>query len=128
MSDWCRWYFFFLFTFTLLQDRDSYEELVDFISTVARVPNPLHEHSTTLPSSSAHSSDQQVFHFIIHARKCWTNGVNTRENRRIPPLQYDWVFRLLDDFPMIDFTLNGGVKSFSELQELLDRKSYVHSL
>ena len=49
--------------------------------------------------------------------------MNTRENRRIPPLQYDWVFRLLDDFPTIEFTLNGGVKSFSELQELLDRKS-----
>lgn len=110
-------------TFILLQDRDSYEELVDFISTVARVPNPLQTSSTKPPLSSTHFPEQQVFHFIIHARKCWTNGVNTRENRRIPPLQYDWVFRLLDDFPTIDFTLNGGVKSFSELQELLDRKS-----
>ena len=125
MSDWCRWYFFFIFTFTLtlLQDRDSYEELVDFISTVARVPNLLQTKASELPPSSTPFPDQQVFHFIIHARKCWTNGVNTRENRRIPPLQYDWVFRLLDDFPTIDFTLNGGVKSFCELQELLDRKS-----
>ena len=96
--------------------RDSYEELVDFISIVSGVSNPL-----TLGTTA---SNQNVNHFIIHARKCWTCGVNTRENRRIPPLQYDWIFRLLDDFPSIDFTLNGGIKSFAEANELLNRESY----
>ena len=95
--------------------RDSYEELVDFISIVSGVSNPL-----TLGTTA---SNQNVNHFIIHARKCWTCGVNTRENRRIPPLQYDWIFRLLDDFPSIDFTLNGGIKSFAEANELLNRHS-----
>lgn len=97
--------------------RDSYEDLVDFISTVSGVSNPLTSENTT--------SHQQVFHFIIHARKCWTCGVNTKENRRIPPLHYDWVFLLLDDFPEIDFTLNGGLKSFTEIKELLNRESYL---
>lgn len=101
--------------------------MVDFISTVAEVPNPLtltsEKNEENAINSNSTTSNQQVFHFVIHARKCWTNGVNTRENRRIPPLQYDWVFRLLDDFPSIEFTLNGGVKDFKELQDLLERKS-----
>lgn len=64
-----------------------------------------------------------VDHFVIHARKCWLSGVCTRKNRRVPPLKYDWVFQLLDDFPTLDFTLNGGVLTFSDIQGLLSRAS-----
>lgn len=46
-----------------------------------------------------------------------------KENRSIPPLHYDWVFRLLDDFPSLDFTLNGGIVNLGVAQELLDRRS-----
>lgn len=62
-------------------------------------------------------------HFIIHARKCLLEGLSVKENRSIPPLRYDWVFRLLDDFPSLDFTLNGGIVNLGVAQELLDRRS-----
>lgn len=62
-------------------------------------------------------------HFIIHARKCYLHGLSTKENRSVPPLQYDWVFRLLDDFPELDFSLNGGIVNLGVAKDLLDRKS-----
>ena len=40
-----------------------------------------------------------VQHFIIHARKAWLNGLSPKENRTIPPLDYDRVIRLKQDFP-----------------------------
>ena len=46
--------------------------------------------------------------FIIHARKCFLNGLNPKENRTIPPLKYDWVIRLKKDFPDLRFVINGG--------------------
>ncbi|OAO15476.1 tRNA-dihydrouridine synthase [Blastocystis sp. ATCC 50177/Nand II] len=50
-------------------------------------------------------------------------GLSVKENRSVPPLRYDWVFRLLDDFPALDFSLNGGVVNLGVAQELLDRRS-----
>lgn len=62
-------------------------------------------------------------HFIIHARKCLLNGLTTKQNRSIPPLHYEWVFQLLDDFPNLDFSVNGGVLSLKQANELLQRTS-----
>ena len=62
-------------------------------------------------------------HFIIHARKCFLSGLSVKQNRSVPPLHYDWVYRLLDDFPSIDFSINGGVLSLGQAQELLQKKS-----
>jgi tRNA-dihydrouridine synthase A len=81
-----------------VDDHDSYEELRHFISVVAGAG---------------------VSHFIIHARKCLLNGLSTHENRTVPPLKYDWVYRLKDEFPHLAFTLNGGVQSIQHAQELL---------
>ncbi|KAJ0397480.1 hypothetical protein P43SY_006164 [Pythium insidiosum] len=82
-----------------VDDHDSYEELRHFIETVA---------------------SSGVRHFIVHARKCLLNGLSPHENRTIPPLRYDWVYRLKDDFPELLFTLNGGVQSIQHAKELLD--------
>lgn len=46
-------------------------------------------------------SEPIVQHFIIHARKCILKGLNTKDNRRIPELHYDWVFRYVSFFLMI---------------------------
>lgn len=108
-------------------DCDSYESLVHFISVVSGVSpssDSSAEEATEPTDASAASAAPLVSHFIVHARKCWLNGVNTRENRRIPDLRPDWVFRLLDDFPTLDFTLNGGIKSFAEAQRYLDELSW----
>lgn len=98
-------------------DKDSYDDLLHFITTVSGI-NPATDSDSPCDSSPC------ISHFIIHARKCWTKGVNTRENRRIPPLRYEWVFQLLDDYPTIDFTINGGISSFTEMRDLLRRVSY----
>lgn len=47
--------------------------------------------------------------FIIHARKAWLQGLSPKENREIPPLQYERVYRLKEDFPGLKFVLNGGI-------------------
>lgn len=67
--------------------------------------------SSAIPASCAAQQDAIQLgcrHFIIHARKCLLEGLSVKENRSVPPLRYDWVFRLLDDFPALDFSLNGG--------------------
>lgn len=77
--------------------QDSYEELHAFVQLV---------------------SEAGCTHFIIHARKAIL-GLNTTQNRNIPPLKYDWVFRLKRDFPEFDFTLNGGVQTLDQVHSLL---------
>ena len=52
--------------------------------------------------------------FIIHARKAWLNGLSPKDNREIPPLDYQRVYKLKDSFPNINFVINGGIKSINE--------------
>lgn len=57
--------------------------------------------------------------FIIHARKAWLNGLSPKENREIPPLRYEVVYRLKQDFPHLNIVINGGIKTLAECQEHL---------
>ena len=50
-------------------------------------------------------------HFIVHARKAWLQGLSAKENREIPPLRYELVHRLKQQFPDLAVTINGGVTS-----------------
>ncbi len=83
-----------------IDDRDSYEELCGFVDAVAS------EGCTT---------------FIIHARKAWLTGLSPKQNREIPPLDYDRVYRLKQDFPTLEIVLNGGVQSLDEAEAHLTR-------
>ena len=47
--------------------------------------------------------------FIVHARKAWLSGLSPKENREIPPLSYDTVYRLKRDFPQLKIVINGGL-------------------
>lgn len=69
-------------------DHDSYAELVRFISIVSGV-SPVADSN----SSAEDVKEPRVKHFIIHARKCILQGLGTKENRSVPPLQYSWVYR-----------------------------------
>jgi tRNA-dihydrouridine synthase A len=51
-----------------------------------------------------------VTHFIVHARK-GILGLDTKKNRSVPPLKYEWVYRLCSDFPDASFEINGGINS-----------------
>ncbi|MES2217773.1 MAG: tRNA dihydrouridine(20/20a) synthase DusA [Pseudomonadota bacterium] len=81
-----------------IDNQDSYEELQHFISTVA-------------------SAGCKVF--IIHARKAWLNGLSPKQNREIPPLCYEVVRRIKQDFPQLTIVINGGIKTVADITEQL---------
>jgi len=57
--------------------------------------------------------------FVIHSRKAWLDGLSPKENRDIPELRYEWVYRLKRDLPHLSIILNGGVETASEMMEHL---------
>ncbi len=81
-----------------IDDNDSYEALCHFIAA---------------------QTEAGCDHFIIHARKAWLQGLSPKQNREVPPLRYDVVTQLKQDFPEQGFTINGGIKTLSQAQELL---------
>ena len=82
-----------------VDERDSYEELVHFVRTVA---------------------EAGCGTFIIHARKAWLSGLSPKENREVPPLRYDIAARIKQDFPGLNIVLNGGIQSLAEARTHLD--------
>lgn len=81
-----------------IDERDRYEDLQRFVEVVA--------------GGGCRT-------FAIHARKAWLKGLSPKENREIPPLRYDDVYRLKAKFPDLEVVLNGGVHSLEEVDEHL---------
>ncbi|MBN8430655.1 tRNA dihydrouridine(20/20a) synthase DusA [Microbulbifer salipaludis] len=59
--------------------------------------------------------------FIVHARKAWLNGLSPKENREVPPLKYEMVYQLKQDFPELEIVLNGGINTLDECREHLQQ-------
>ena len=57
--------------------------------------------------------------FIVHARNAILKGLSPKENREIPPLKYDFAYRLKRDFPQFEIIINGGIKTEAEIDEHL---------
>ena len=87
-----------------VDDRDSWEFFKRFIDIVS-------------------SAGCQTF--IIHARKAWLKGLSPKENREIPPLCYETVYRLKDERPDLTIIINGGVTSLEETKQHLDKVNGV---
>lgn len=83
---------------TGVDQHDSYESLQHFIQTVAQIGCQT---------------------FIIHARKAWLSGLSPKENREIPPLQYETVRQIKRNFPHLTIIINGGIKTVAEIKEHL---------
>lgn len=83
-----------------IDDSDEYHFLQDFIATVA---------------------DAGCQQFVVHARKAWLKGLSPKENREIPPLNYQRVHQLKQDFPALDISINGGIKTLVEAAEQLQQ-------
>ncbi|WP_245776411.1 tRNA dihydrouridine(20/20a) synthase DusA [Thalassobius taeanensis] len=58
--------------------------------------------------------------FSIHARKAWLQGLSPKENRDIPPLDYDLVLRMRKEFPALHLSVNGGITSLAQAKAFLD--------
>ncbi|MCK8046786.1 tRNA dihydrouridine(20/20a) synthase DusA [Shewanella sp. 1CM18E] len=83
-----------------IDEQDSYEFLTQLIDTVKAVG---------------------CEEFIIHARKAWLQGLSPKENREIPPLDYERVYQLKRDYPELNISINGGVKTLAECQTHLQQ-------
>jgi tRNA-dihydrouridine synthase A len=78
-----------------IDDQDAEESLDGFIDTVA---------------------DAGCSTFVVHARKAWLQGLSPKENRDVPPLEYDRVHRLKARRPDLELVLNGGLASLAETE------------
>ena len=57
---------------------------------------------------------------VVHARKAYLQGLSPKANRNVPPLRYEVVSKLQQDFPEANFTLNGGINSIEQVKSLYD--------
>jgi tRNA-dihydrouridine synthase A len=57
--------------------------------------------------------------FVVHARNAVLKGLSPKENREIPPLKYEYVYRLKRDFPQLQIVINGGITTGEEIQRHL---------
>jgi len=78
-----------------IDDFDSYEFMVDFVQTVAAAG---------------------CTRFIVHARTAWLQGLSPKQNREIPPLRYEDVYRLKQDFPELEIEINGGIETIADIE------------
>lgn len=78
------------------------------------------EPQEVLPEFLARVSAAGVERFTIHARKAWLKGLSPKENRDIPPLDYDLVRQMKETFPALHLSVNGGVGMLAEAQKCLE--------
>lgn len=78
---------------------DRYEDMVNFVRIV---------------------SEAGCTNFSVHARKAWLQGLSPKENRDIPPLRYQDVYRLKQDFPHLFIEINGGIKTIEQTKDHLN--------
>ena len=52
--------------------------------------------------------------FVVHARNAWLKGLSPKENREVPPLRYDWAYRLKAERPTLQVIVNGGIATLEE--------------
>ena len=81
-----------------IDDLDSYKFLHTFIEQVAQAG---------------------CQHFIIHARKAWLTGLSPKQNRDVPPLDYNRVYQIKSAFQDLNISINGGIKTFTEANDHL---------
>jgi tRNA-dihydrouridine synthase A len=81
-----------------IDDHDSYEFLKSFVDAQA---------------------EAGCSKFIVHARNAILEGLSPKENRSVPPLNYDRVYRLKQDYPELEIILNGGVRDLETVDEVL---------
>lgn len=81
-----------------VDEQDSFEFLQRFVTAVA---------------------DAGCKTFIIHARKAWLKGLSPKQNREVPPLNYQRVYELKDRYPELEIILNGGVTNLDQAESHL---------
>jgi tRNA-dihydrouridine synthase A len=83
-----------------LDKNESYQFVADFVGQVAQAGCSV---------------------FIVHARNAWLKGLSPKENREVPPLRYDFVHQLKQDFPSLTIVLNGGLTQYGVIEQALEQ-------
>ncbi|UUV07787.1 tRNA dihydrouridine(20/20a) synthase DusA [Ruegeria sp. YS9] len=78
------------------------------------------EPQEVLPAFLGHISAAGCQRVTIHARKAWLQGLSPKENRDIPPLDYDLVHRMKDEFSDLHISINGGINTLDEAASHLE--------
>ena len=87
-----------------VDESDHYEDMSNFVRIV---------------------SEAGCSNFTVHARKAWLQGLSPKENRNIPPLRYEDIYRLKQDFPNLFIEINGGITTIEQSQTHLQ---YVNAV
>jgi tRNA-dihydrouridine synthase A len=87
-----------------VDELDSYEDLANFVAIV---------------------SQAGASRFTCHARKAWLKGLSPKENRTVPPLRYQDVYQLKQDFSHLEIEINGGITNLEQAQEHLQKVDAV---
>lgn len=82
-----------------IDEMQSYEEMLHFVDTVAQIG---------------------CTHFVVHARIAILQGLSPKENREVPPLRYEDVYRLKRERPQLTIEINGGIKTVEETKAHLE--------
>lgn len=88
-----------------IDHHESYDEFCDFVGSVTNI-------------TGCHT-------VIVHARKAWLKGLSPKENREIPPLNYDYVYQLKKELPALEVIINGGINT---LEEGLEHLQFVDGI
>lgn len=82
-----------------IDELESYDFLCEFVGTI---------------------TDTGCETFIVHARKAWLEGLSPKQNREVPPLDYQRIYRLKKDFPNLEIIINGGITNLDETEAHLE--------
>ena len=93
-----------------IKTRIGYDDVEDYEN--------LHNFISTLKSTGVKT-------FIIHARKAMLGKFTPKQNLNIPPLKYDYVYKLKEDFPNEEIIINGGITAVEEIKPLLQKTDGV---
>lgn len=112
----------------LMRDAGVVEDCVAAMRTVVDVPVTVkcrigvdeQDPETVLPKFLARIVAAGCERVTIHARKAWLQGLSPKENRDIPPLDYDLVMRMKGLFPNLHISINGGVETLDQALDLLE--------
>ena len=111
----------------LMLEPDHVAECLNAMQTNVKIPVSIkcrlgvdhHENYEFLYNFVSVVQKAGIKHFIIHARNGILKGLSPRQNRHIPPLKYDYVYQLKKDFPNLNITINGGIKTIDECKDHL---------
>lgn len=113
----------------LMRDADHVAGLVDTMRAATEIPVSVkcrigvddQDPRMVLPDFIAKVHDAGADAVIVHARKAWLEGLSPKENRDVPPLDYELVLAMKAQFPDLWIGINGGIANLSDAKDLLDQ-------